>query len=85
MMLIKILVTVFSLGATSLSWSSETIRVAFGDALAPWVMPETHDGIVLDILTEALEPAGYEIVPSIILIYVELQNIKMDLWMLRVT
>lgn len=63
MVLIKILITVFSLGATSLSWSSETIRVAFGDALAPWVMPETHDGIVLDILTEALEPAGYEIVP----------------------
>jgi polar amino acid transport system substrate-binding protein len=52
-----------SLGAVSSAWSLEKITVAFGDALAPWVMPDTHSGILLDILTETLEPAGYEVVP----------------------
>lgn len=51
------------LGITLPAWSTEKIKVAFGDALAPWVMPDTHNGIILDILTEALEPAGYEIEP----------------------
>jgi polar amino acid transport system substrate-binding protein len=62
-MFLKILVIVLGLGAASSAWSLEKIKVAFGDALAPWVMPDTHDGIILDILTEALKPAGYEIVP----------------------
>lgn len=62
-MFLKFLIIMFSLSATSSAWSLEKITVAFGDALAPWVMPDTHNGIILDILTEALEPAGYEIEP----------------------
>jgi polar amino acid transport system substrate-binding protein len=62
-MLLKILITVLTLCAASSVWSSEKITVAFGDALAPWVMPDTNNGILIDIITEALEPAGYEIVP----------------------
>lgn len=62
-MFLKMLITVLSLSAASSAWSIEKITVAFGDALAPWVMPATNNGIILDIITEALEPAGYEIVP----------------------
>lgn len=62
-MFIKILITVLSLSAASSALSLEKITVAFGDALAPWVMPNTNNGIILDIITEALEPAGYEIKP----------------------
>jgi len=41
----------------------EKIKVAFGNALAPWVMPKTHNGIIVDLITEVLKPAGYEIEP----------------------
>ncbi|MFT5757897.1 MAG: polar amino acid transport system substrate-binding protein [Alteromonadaceae bacterium] len=39
----------------------QKITVAFGDALAPWVMPKTNSGIIITLIKEALEPAGYEI------------------------
>jgi polar amino acid transport system substrate-binding protein len=52
-----------SLTASSATWSLEKLKVAFGNALAPWVMPETNNGIILDIISEALEPLGYEIEP----------------------
>ena len=62
-MLLKILITVLSLGSASSAWSTEKITVGFGNALAPWVIPETNSGILIDIITEALEPIGYELVP----------------------
>ncbi len=62
-MLLKILITMLSLGATYSAYSVEEITVAFGNALAPWVMPATNNGIIIDIITEALEPAGYKVVP----------------------
>jgi len=40
---------------------SDELKVAFGNALAPWVMPESNNGILTDIITESLKPAGYEI------------------------
>ena len=43
--------------------SAEHIKVAFGNALAPWIMPETNSGIILDIIRESLEPVGYTIEP----------------------
>ncbi len=46
---------------TNPALSQETLKVAFGNALAPWVMPESNDGILLDIISESLEPAGYEV------------------------
>jgi len=41
--------------------ASEKITVAFGDALAPWVIPETNEGIVIDIIEATMKPLGYEI------------------------
>lgn len=41
--------------------ASETIKVAFGDALAPWVMPEMDEGIIVEIIEHAMEPLGYSI------------------------
>ena len=29
--------------------------------LAPWVMAETNDGILIELISEAMEPLGYEI------------------------
>lgn len=43
--------------------AEERLKVAFGNALAPWVMPSTNNGILLDIIKESLEPANYEIEP----------------------
>jgi len=39
----------------------QKITVAFGNALAPWVMPKTNNGILISLMKEALEPVGYEI------------------------
>lgn len=62
-MFLKVLITLFSLVGVSSAWSLEKVTVGFGDALAPWAIPATNNGILVDIITEALEPAGYEIVP----------------------
>jgi len=41
--------------------AQETLKVAFGDRLAPWVIPETDNGIIIDLISVALEPLGYKI------------------------
>ena len=43
------------------SWGAQKITVAFGNALAPWVIPETNSGILITLVKEALAPEGYEI------------------------
>ena len=48
---------------TSSGFAAQPLRVAFGETLPPYVIPATHDGIVVDILREALEPEGYSIQP----------------------
>lgn len=45
------------------SYASTELKVGFGDSLPPWVMPETNEGLILDILKKCLEPEGYKIVP----------------------
>ncbi|WP_440874649.1 substrate-binding periplasmic protein [Thalassotalea sp. PLHSN55] len=40
---------------------AKKLRVAYGNSLAPWVMQETDNGILLDIMNEAMLPLGYEI------------------------
>ncbi len=62
-MWLRIVIIMLSLCVTSPVVSKEKLKVAFGNALAPWVIPETHNGIIIDLITEALEPAGYEIIP----------------------
>lgn len=41
--------------------AKEKITVAFGNALAPWVIPETNEGIIIDIIEETMAPLGFEI------------------------
>jgi polar amino acid transport system substrate-binding protein len=60
---LKILIIVLSFTVASQAWSLDKLKVAFGDALAPWVMPDTNNGIILDLISEALEPLGYTIEP----------------------
>lgn len=43
--------------------SKQKINVAFGNTLAPWVIPSNDSGILIDLIKAALEPGGYEIVP----------------------
>ena len=59
-MLQSFLITL-ALLAFSPSCSAEKLRVAFGNTLAPWVMAESNDGILIDLISEAMEPLGYEI------------------------
>jgi len=47
--------------ALSFSCSAEKLIVAFGNTLAPWVMAESHDGILIELISEAMEPLGYEV------------------------
>lgn len=41
--------------------AGKKITIACGDALAPWVMPAKDNGIIISLLRESLEPAGYDI------------------------
>jgi len=45
----------------SFSGYTQKIMIGFGSTLAPWVMADTDNGILIDIFTEAMEPLGYEI------------------------
>jgi polar amino acid transport system substrate-binding protein len=41
--------------------AAEKITVAFGEVLAPWVLVDTNEGIIVDLLEAAMTPLGYEI------------------------
>ena len=41
--------------------AAEKITVAFGEVLAPWVLVDTNEGIIVDLLKAAMTPLGYEI------------------------
>ncbi|MFH1157004.1 MAG: transporter substrate-binding domain-containing protein [Pseudomonadota bacterium] len=59
-----VIIISYLLFITSNPFSSEqTLKIAFGNALHPWVIPETNSGILIDIIKETLEPAGYTIEP----------------------
>ncbi|MDM8521936.1 transporter substrate-binding domain-containing protein [Desulfococcaceae bacterium HSG8] len=58
-----ITVAMLFLIGSELCFADQTLKVAFGDALPPWVIPETDNGIAIDIMKETLEPAGYVIKP----------------------
>ncbi|TWX52577.1 substrate-binding periplasmic protein [Colwellia hornerae] len=60
-MQLKLLLLMTSLLLFFPSFAHQKITIAFGDALAPWVMPETNDGIIITLIREALEPVGYEV------------------------
>jgi polar amino acid transport system substrate-binding protein len=62
-MKIKYLLPLLFLFIPFLSHTNQKITVAFGDALAPWVIPTNDSGIIIDIIKAALEPVGYQVVP----------------------
>lgn len=43
--------------------SAEVVSVAFGEKLPPFIIPETHSGIELDIVREALAVRGHKLSP----------------------
>lgn len=43
--------------------STEKITVAFGEVLAPWVIVDSNQGIIIDLLVAAMAPLGYQIEP----------------------
>ncbi len=62
-MKLKILIFTAFFFIANPAFCEKTLTVAFGNALAPWVFPETNSGIVVELITAALEPLGYKIVP----------------------
>lgn len=58
-----LLVVMLLLTNSEQSLARQTLKVAFGDALPPWVIPDTDNGILIDIVKETLEPAGYTVKP----------------------
>jgi len=41
--------------------AGEKITVAFGEKLAPWVLSDNDEGIIIDIIEATMMPLGYEI------------------------
>jgi polar amino acid transport system substrate-binding protein len=56
-----IILSFLCFGLSSNVYAQKTIKVAFGNALAPWVFPQDNNGIIVDIISEALRPLGYKI------------------------
>tara|TARA_R110000751_G_scaffold102527_1_gene197146 strand:+ start:204 stop:1010 length:807 start_codon:yes stop_codon:yes gene_type:complete len=47
----------------SVSNAAEKLTVVFGGKLAPWVLSDTNEGIIIDLLKATMKPLGYEIQP----------------------
>ncbi len=60
-MLLKLVLPLLIALFSSCNCLAEKLTVAFGNTLAPWVMAESNDGILIELITEAMEPLGYEI------------------------
>jgi|TARA_R110000765_G_scaffold160293_1_gene264456 polar amino acid transport system substrate-binding protein len=43
--------------------AAEKLTVVFGGKLAPWVLSDTNEGIIIDLLKATMKPLGYEIQP----------------------
>ncbi len=52
------------IGSSLGSQAAESLRISFGNALPPWVIPDAGRGILVDILKETLESEGYKILPQ---------------------
>jgi polar amino acid transport system substrate-binding protein len=55
-----LLVTLISL-LLSYNSCAEQITIGFAGTRAPWVIPESKRGILIDLFSEAMEPLGYKI------------------------
>lgn len=62
MKILSLLILFFAL--TSFSLKADVVRVAFGERLPPFVIPESHSGIEIDIVREALAISGHEFIPQ---------------------
>lgn len=43
---------------------ADEVRMAFGEKLPPYILPETHSGIEIDIIKEALAYRGHKLIPE---------------------
>lgn len=61
--------------------SPKILNIGVSFAIPPWVITETDSGIELDILKQALSPAGYEVKPNYLpfaLSYSQFKSDKLD-------
>lgn len=56
-------ISLFLLFRGALCNAEQRVRIALGDSLPPWVIQETNNGIIIDILRAALEPEDYVLEP----------------------
>jgi polar amino acid transport system substrate-binding protein len=59
--IIKTFVAVLFLFVFKGGHTAEKITVAFGEVLAPWILVDTNQGIIVDLIEAAMTPLGYEI------------------------
>lgn len=62
-MKIKLLIFTLILLIPNTGFCQKKLTIAFGNLLAPWVIPDENTGILVELITKALEPAGYKVVP----------------------
>jgi polar amino acid transport system substrate-binding protein len=59
--LVKLFIAVPFLLMVNTANSAKKITVVFGELLAPWVLVDTDQGIIVDLFEAAMTPLGYEI------------------------
>lgn len=62
-MKIKSIIATLLLLIPSAGFCQKILTVAYGNALAPWVIPADNNGILIELMTAAMEPVGYKIEP----------------------
>lgn len=62
-MKIKALIFSLVLLIPNTGFCKKELTVAFGNVLAPWVIPSENSGILIELMTATMEPIGYKIVP----------------------
>lgn len=60
---IFIIATLFVSSYVGATTAKQKLVVGFGETLPPFVISDSNSGITVDIITSALSPLGYEIVP----------------------
>lgn len=58
-----IFISLFLLLISPYCFADRVVKVALGDSLPPWVIQDTNNGIIFDILKATLEPEGYIVEP----------------------
>ena len=59
--MLKTLLIIFISLFLSQNSYAKSITIGLAGIRAPWVIPESQSGIIIDLFSEAMEPLGYKV------------------------